>query len=150
MIASLWVLSWFHSRMPVIDSRVQYICTYWPMTFTYILKINPIILLNKAIFVPKIKLERPILYVLEFFQKVVILGWSEGRGLVLNPTKWFYIWLFIIFGGLEAKNAIFQKFWYLKMSILNFSGALGGPPVKKFCKKWFLILKSPCLLNPKK
>ena len=48
------------------------------------------------------------------FLKKLFFGGAEGGVWVSNHPKWFYISVFMIFGGLEAKKGLFKKIQYLK------------------------------------
>ena len=71
------------------------------------------------------------------FQKSRFLGVQRGF-FGFEPSKMslymiiYYLWRI---GG--RKMPLFKNFCILKMSFLIFLGALGGPPVKRFCQKWF-------------
>ena len=61
------------------------------------------------------------------FQKSRFRG-PEGGVLVSNNPKWFYISIFIYFGGLEAKKGSFSKISVAeKCDFLSFQGPCGAP-----------------------
>ena len=71
------------------------------------------------------------------FQKKKVFWGPEGGGWVPKHPKLFYLSIFIILGGLEAKKCHFSKILIPENSDFKFSGALGGPRVNFFCQKWF-------------
>ena len=88
---------------------------------------------KKPTFTRKLKICRN----LEIFKKVGFWGVQRG-GFGFEPSKmilYMIIYYFWRVGG--RKMPFFKKFYIWKMSFLKFSGALGGPPVKNFCQKWF-------------